>query len=42
MAGISVAWGVTASQIRELNNMGENDQLKPGQTIRLPAEADQQ
>ena len=42
MAGVSVAWGVTASQIRELNNMGENDQLKPGQTIRLPAEADQQ
>ena len=42
MAGLSVAWGVTASQIRELNNLGEGDQLKPGQTIRVPAEADLQ
>lgn len=39
LTGLSIAYGVTAAQIRELNNLGENDQLKPGQVIKLPADA---
>lgn len=35
---LSIAFGVDPSVIRELNNMGEQDQLKPGQVIRLPEE----
>ena len=35
------AWGVSAAAIRELNNLGDNDQLKPGQVIKLPADAQQ-
>ena len=41
MTGVSIRWGVSAADIRELNNLGENDQLKPGQIIKLPAEAQQ-
>ena len=41
MTGVSIRWGVSAAEIRELNNFGENDQLKPGQIIKLPAEAQQ-
>lgn len=41
MTGVSIAFGVTAAAIRELNNLGDNEQLKPGQVIKLPAE-DQQ
>lgn len=41
MIGVSLRWGVTAAEIRELNNMSENDKLVPGQVIRLPAEAQQ-
>ena len=39
MTGVSIRWGVSAAEIRELNNLGENDQLVPGQIIKLPAEA---
>ena len=41
MTGVSIRWGVSAAAIRELNNLGENDQLKPGQVIKLPADAQQ-
>ena len=41
MTGVSIRWGVSAAEIRELNNLGENDQLRPGQIIKLPAEAQQ-
>ena len=41
MTGVSIAFGVTAAAIRELNNLGDNDQLKPGQVIKLPADAQQ-
>jgi len=41
MTGVSIRWGVSAAEIRELNNLGENDQLVPGQIIKLPAEAQQ-
>ena len=41
MTGVSIRWGVSAAAIRELNNLGDNDQLKPGQIIKLPAEAQQ-
>ena len=39
MTGVSIRWGVSAAQIRELNNLAEGDQLVPGQIIKLPAEA---
>ena len=41
MTGVSIRWGVSAAEIRELNNLGENDQLVPGQIIKLPADAQQ-
>ncbi|MBQ6914402.1 MAG: LysM peptidoglycan-binding domain-containing protein [Kiritimatiellae bacterium] len=41
MTGVSIRFGVSAAEIRELNNLGESDQLKPGQVIKLPAEAQQ-
>ena len=41
MTGVSIRWGVSAAQIRELNNLSDTDQLVPGQIIKLPAEAQQ-
>jgi len=41
MTGVSIRWGVSAADIRELNNLGEGDQLVPGQIIKLPADAQQ-
>ena len=41
MTGVSIRWGVSAAEIRELNNMAEGDQLVPGQIIKLPADAQQ-
>ncbi|MGN0833006.1 MAG: LysM peptidoglycan-binding domain-containing protein [Kiritimatiellia bacterium] len=42
MTGVSIRWGVSAAEIRELNNLAEGDQLVPGQVIKLPADAAQQ
>lgn len=39
ITGVAIRWAVTAAAIRELNGLGENDQLVPGQVIKLPAEA---
>ena len=36
---ISASWGVVPNEIRELNKMGEDDDVKPGQIIKLPASA---
>lgn len=36
ITALSISFGIDPSVIRELNNMGDNDQLVPGQTIRLP------
>ena len=41
MTGVAIRWGVSAAEIRELNNLGESDQLVPGQIIKLPADAQQ-
>ena len=41
MTAVSIRWGVSAAQIRELNNLSDTDQLVPGQIIKLPAEAQQ-
>ena len=38
MTSVSISWGVSAAAIRELNNLGEGDQLQPGQVIKLPAD----
>ncbi len=40
ITALSISFGIDPSVIRELNNMGDNDQLVPGQTIRLPADAE--
>ena len=42
VTGVAIRWGVSSAQIRELNNLSENDNLVPGQVIKLPAEAVQQ
>ena len=41
MTSVSIRWGVSAAEIRELNNLGDKDQLVPGQIIKLPADAQQ-
>ena len=41
MTGVCVRWGVSAAEIRELNNLAEGDQLVPGQIIKLPVGAEQ-
>ena len=41
MTGVSIRWGVSAAEIRELNNLPDDAQLKPGQIIKLPAEVQQ-
>ena len=41
ITGIAIRWGVSTAVIRALNNLGENDQLVPGQIIKLPADAQQ-
>ena len=41
MTGVTIRFGVTAAAIRELNNLAEDAQLTPGQTIKLPADAQQ-
>lgn len=38
ITGVSMVFGVPASQIMELNNLAAGEQLKPGQIIKLPAE----
>ena len=38
ITGVSIRFGVSAAVIRELNNLGEKDQLVPGQIIKLPAD----
>ena len=39
ITGVSIRFGVSAAVIRELNNLGDKDQLVPGQIIKLPADA---
>jgi LysM repeat protein len=41
ITGVTIRWGVSAAKIRELNNLAEDAQLKPGQVIKLPAEVQQ-
>ena len=41
MIGVAIRWGVTAAEVRELNNLAEGDKLVPGQIIKLPADAQQ-
>ena len=38
---VAIRFAITTAEIRELNNLGENDALKVGQVIKLPAEAQQ-
>ena len=41
ITGVSIRFGVSAAVIRELNNLSDNDQLVPGQIIKLPADVQQ-
>lgn len=41
MTGVSIRFCVSASAIRELNNLSDDAQLTPGQIIKLPADAQQ-
>lgn len=40
LTAVSIKWGVSPAQIRELNNLGDGN-LTPGQVIKLPADAQQ-
>ena len=42
LTDVSIRFGVSAAAVRELNNLGENDKLVPGQVLKLPADAQQQ
>lgn len=37
ITGISIQYGVAAAKIRELNGLEDGEQVRPGQTIKLPA-----
>lgn len=41
MTAILIRFGVSAAVVRELNNLPDDAQLKPGQVIKLPAEVQQ-
>ena len=41
MTSLTIRYGVSAAEIRDLNNLPDDAQLKPGQVIKLPAEAQQ-
>lgn len=41
MTGVSIRFCISAAAIRELNNLPEDAQLTPGQTIKLPADVQQ-
>lgn len=41
LTAVSIKWGVSPAQIRELNNLGDGNDLTPGQIIKLPPEAQQ-
>lgn len=41
MTSILIRFGVSAACVRELNNLSDDAQLKPGQVIKLPAETQQ-
>ena len=41
ITGVSIRFGVSAAEIRELNNLSEKDQLVPGQILKLPPYAQQ-
>ena len=41
MTTMAIRFGVAAGVIRELNNLPDDAQLKPGQVIKLPADVQQ-
>ena len=38
ITGLSIRFSVSPAEIRQLNNLGENDELKAGQVLKLPAD----
>lgn len=42
ITGVAIKWGISTSDIRELNGLGDKDQLSVGQKIKIPASAVQQ
>ena len=41
IVSISIAWGISPSQLMNANDLKENEPLKPGQTLKLPPNARQ-
>lgn len=39
ITGISIAFGISAAQLYELNNLNDGDQLKVGQVLKIPADS---
>ena len=38
LTSLSILYSLSPAEIRSFNNLGENDELKPGQVIKLPAD----
>ncbi|MBO7482998.1 MAG: LysM peptidoglycan-binding domain-containing protein, partial [Kiritimatiellae bacterium] len=38
ITGLAIRYSLSPAEIRDLNNLGENDEIKPGQVLKLPAE----
>ena len=41
IVSISIAWGISPSQLMNANDLKDNEQLKPGQVLKLPPNARQ-
>ena len=41
IVSISIAWGISPSQLMNANDLKENEPLKPGQVLKLPPNARQ-
>jgi LysM repeat protein len=41
VVSVSIAWGISPSQLMNANDLKDNDQLKPGQVLKLPPNARQ-
>lgn len=38
ITGLAIRYSLSPAEIRDINNLGENDEIKPGQVLKLPAD----
>ena len=39
IVGVAIAWGISPSQLMDLNNLKAGEAIAPGQVLKLPANA---